>query len=196
MNIRFFLLFLIFLCIFNISCSFKKGFEQNSDTNSLQSQLESKNEALSQIDELSKEEAVIRTAKGNLIIKFYENAAPNTVTRIKELITSGFYDGLIFHRVVPNFVIQTGDPTQTGSGGSGKKLKAEFSSLKHKKGTVAMARTQDVDSADSQFYIALTDLPQLDGQYTIFGQVVSGENILSQIIKGDKIISMSLRDDK
>lgn len=139
---------------------------------------------------LSSSSIVIKTARGNIEFKLYPKKAPNTVTRIIELVNSGFYDGIKFHRVVPNFVIQAGDPTGTGTSGSGKNLKAEFNDIQHIKGTVAMARTQDPDSADSQFYIALTTLPHLDGKYTIFGQVVDGMDVISKIQQEDVIISM------
>jgi len=139
---------------------------------------------------LSQESIVIKTVHGNITFKLYPKKAPNTVTRVIKLVNDGFYDGLKFHRVVPNFVIQTGDPTESGRGGSGKKLKAEFNDAQHIKGTVAMARTDDPDSADSQFYIALNTLPHLDGKYTVFGQVVDGLDILNKIKKGDVIISM------
>ena len=139
---------------------------------------------------LSKAKITIKTAYGNITFKLYPKQAPNTVTRIIELTNQGFYDGIIFHRVVSNFVVQGGDPTGTGTSGSGKKLKAEFNSLQHIKGTVAMARAQDPDSADSQFYIALTTLPHLDQKYTVFGQVVEGLDHLVKIKKGDKILSM------
>lgn len=139
---------------------------------------------------LSQESIIIKTVHGNIIFKFYPQKAPNTVTRIIKLVNEGFYDGLKFHRVVPNFVIQAGDPTATGSGGSGKKLKAEFNDAQHIKGTVAMARTSDPDSADSQFYISLNTLPHLDGKYTVFGQVVEGLEVLNKVKQGDVIISM------
>lgn len=139
---------------------------------------------------LSQESIVIKTVHGNITFKFYPQKAPNTVTRIIKLVNDGFYDGLKFHRVVPNFVIQAGDPTATGSGGSGKKLKAEFNDAQHIKGTVAMARTNDLDSADSQFYIALNTLPHLDGKYTVFGQVVEGLDVINKVKQGDVIISM------
>ena len=113
----------------------------------------------------------IETAKGNIVFEMYPDTAPKTVARITELIKKDFYNGIKFHRVVPGFVIQGGDPKGDGTGGSGVKLPAEFSKLKHVTGTVAMARSQDPNSADSQFYICLADQPGLDGQYTIFGQV-------------------------
>jgi len=140
---------------------------------------------------LSTSSIVIRTVHGNITFKLYATHAPNTSRRIVELTKEGFYDGLTFHRVVPNFVVQGGDPQGNGTGGSGRKLKAEFNDLQHIRGTVAMARSQDPDSADSQFYIALSTLPHLDKKYTIFGQVIEGGDLLDKISVGDKIISMS-----
>lgn len=137
--------------------------------------------------------ARFKTAYGDILIKFKPKKAPATVSRIKTLISQNFYNGIVFHRVVPNFVIQAGDPTGTGSGGSGLKLKAEFSDLKHKPGTVAMARLgSDINSADSQFYICLGTPSHLDGQYTIFAEVSSGMDVVKKIKKGDKIIKATL----
>ena len=141
------------------------------------------------------QEAVIRTKRGNINIKFLPTKAPNTVKRIKKLIEEKFYDGIQFHRVVPNFVIQAGDPTGTGVGGSGKNINAEFNDMKHVKGSVAMARLgHDTNSADSQFYIALSTLPHLDNKYTIFAIVSDGIEVLDRIKKGDKIESIRLKD--
>jgi cyclophilin family peptidyl-prolyl cis-trans isomerase len=142
---------------------------------------------------LSHAVATIMTDKGAIKFKFYTKDAPNTVARIVELIRSGFYNGLTFHRVVPGFVIQGGDPNGNGTGGSGQKLKAEFNSRKHVEGTVAMARASDPDSADSQFYIALGALPQLDGQYTVFGQVVEGMDVVKKIAIGDKMTKVTVQ---
>ena len=145
-------------------------------------------------EEIQSEFAILTTPKGEIHIKFLPNKAPETVLRIKKLISDKFYHGIQFHRVVPNFVIQAGDPTGTGVGGSGKKIKAEFNDEIHTKGTVAMARLgHDVDSADSQFYIALSTLPHLDKKYTVFGKVIKGLNVLDEIKKGDKIISFDLK---
>ena len=132
-----------------------------------------------------KQRAVIETDKGNMTIEFYPEVAPETVKRISELIQEGFYNGLTFHRVVAGFVIQGGDPQGNGSGGSGKNIKAEFNSRKHIRGTVAMARSADPDSADSQFYICLAPQPSLDGKYTVFGQVVEGMEVIDKIVVGD-----------
>lgn len=141
---------------------------------------------------LSDMKAIITTIHGNIVFKFYPQKAPNTVTRIVQLIQNGFYNGIAFHRVESNYVIQTGDPTGTGTGGSGYKLKAEFNDIPHTKGIVAMARAIDPDSADSQFYISLGTLTHLDGQYTVFGKVIEGEDLLSKIAVGDKILSLTL----
>lgn len=134
----------------------------------------------------------IKTVHGDIVFKLLKETAPITTARFEELAKEGFYNGLVFHRVIPGFVVQGGDPTGTGAGGSGKKIKAEFSDLKHIKGTVAMARARDVNSADSQFYFSLGEHPHLDGKYTIFGKVVEGIDVLDKIQKGDKMLSVSL----
>ena len=136
--------------------------------------------------------AVLKTSHGSLTIRFYPHKAPQTVSRITTLIKEKFYDGITFHRVVPNFVVQGGDPSGTGAGGSGQTIPAEFNDIPHVKGTVAMARKQTPNSADSQFYIALSRLQHLDGQYTVFGHVTEGIDIIDKIRKGDKIISFIL----
>ena len=122
---------------------------------------------------------------GRVVIQLRPDVAPKTVARIKELARQGFYDGTPFHRVIPNFMAQGGDPTGTGTGGSGRRLEAEFSALKHQRGTVSMARASDVNSADSQFFICFAPAPHLDGQYTVFGQVVEGMEFVDRIKKGD-----------
>jgi len=135
----------------------------------------------------------IKTIHGDIIIKFLPEYAPNTVARMKELISSDFYNGLKFHRVIPGFVAQGGDPKGNGTGGSGTKLKAEFSDkIKHKKGSVAMARSSDPNSADSQFYISYGAAPHLDGKYTIFGEVIEGMEYAEQLQVGDKMILVTL----
>lgn len=141
---------------------------------------------------LSAASASMRTIHGDIVFRFYTKAAPRTSARIMQLIQNKFYDGLVIHRAIPNFIIQTGDPTGTGTGGSGTKLKAEFNELQHIKGTMGMARGIDKDSADSQFYISLTTLSHLDGKNTVFGQVVDGLDILPKLSKGDRIISITL----
>lgn len=122
---------------------------------------------------------------GRVVIQLRPDLAPNHVARIKELVRQGFYDGIVFHRVMKGFMAQTGDPTGTGSGGSGKKLAAEFSSEPHVRGIVSMARANDPNSADSQFFICFDDARFLDGKYTVWGQVVSGMEYVDQIKMGD-----------
>ena len=121
---------------------------------------------------------------GRVVIQMRPDLAPKTVARIKELVRSGFYDGLLFHRVIDGFMAQTGDPKGDGTGGSGTKLPAEFSNEHHVRGTVSMARAADPNSADSQFFICLAPAPHLDGAYTIWGQVVSGMEYVDNIKKG------------
>lgn len=134
----------------------------------------------------------IKLASGLVQIELYPGEAPKTVEQITRLAKSGFYNGKIFHRVEPGFVVQGGDPTGTGRGGSGKNIPAEFNKHKHVKGTVAMARTSDPNSADSQFYICLGDAPFLDGQYTVFGKVTSGMEFVDKIKVGDKMVEVSV----
>jgi peptidylprolyl isomerase len=122
---------------------------------------------------------------GRVVIELRPDLAPNHVARIKELARQGFYDGIAFHRVIEGFMAQTGDPRGDGTGGSGKKLKAEFSKEKHVRGTASMARAQSPDSADSQFFICFKPAPYLDGKYTVWGKVVSGMEHVDAIKKGD-----------
>jgi peptidylprolyl isomerase len=128
---------------------------------------------------------ILELKDGKVVIDLRPDLAPRTVKRIKQLAREKFYDGIVFHRVIDGFMAQTGDPTGTGSGGSGKNLKAEFSSAHHVRGTLSMARAQNVNSADSQFFICFKPAPFLDGQYTIFGQVVQGMEFVDNIKKGD-----------
>lgn len=152
--------------------------------------------ALDEVDEqgLSRAVAVIQTTRGRIRFRFYSKDAPRTVMRIATLIQQGFYSGLNFHRVVPGFVIQGGDPSGSGAGGSGVRLPAEFNSRKHIPGTVAMARAADPDSADSQFYISLGTHPQLDGQYTVFGQLIEGQEVAMQVQPGDRMTTVTLSE--
>lgn len=121
---------------------------------------------------------------GRVVIELRPDLAPGHVERIKELTRQGFYDGLKFHRVIEGFMAQTGDPRGDGTGGSGKKLPAEFSAEKHVRGTVSMARAMDPNSADSQFFIVFEPAPHLDRQYTIWGRVVEGMEFVDRIKKG------------
>ena len=122
---------------------------------------------------------------GRVVIEMLPNAAPKHVARIKELVRQGFYDGIVFHRVIDGFMAQTGDPTGTGMGGSGKKLPEEFNSEPHVRGTASMARAMDPNSADSQFFICFADARFLDRQYTVWGKVTSGMEFVDKIKKGD-----------
>ena len=134
----------------------------------------------------------IETKYGNIEIELYAKDAPKTVARISELAKKGFYDGLTFHRVVPGFVVQGGDPAGNGTGGSGQNLPAEFNSRQHVEGTLAMARASDPNSADSQFYISLGRHPHLDNNYTVFGQVTKGMDAVKQIKQGDKMTKVTV----
>jgi len=137
--------------------------------------------------------AEITMEKGGIIkIDFFPDDAPNTVDNFITLAEKGFYDGLTFHRVEPNFVVQGGDPKGDGTGGPGYKVKAEFNKQQHVRGAVAMARGQDPDSAGSQFYITLAPAHFLDGRYTVFGKVTSGMNIVDNIKNGDKMTSVRI----
>jgi len=121
---------------------------------------------------------------GRVVIELDPTAAPKHVARIKELTRQGFYDGVKFHRVIPGFMAQTGDPTGTGMGGSGQKLAAEFNRTSHVRGVVSMARAHDINSADSQFFIVFADARFLDGNYTAFGRVTSGMEFVDKIKAG------------
>jgi peptidylprolyl isomerase/peptidyl-prolyl cis-trans isomerase B (cyclophilin B) len=135
-----------------------------------------------------KQAAVITLEKGGeIVIEFFPQDAPKTVENFVTLAKKGFYNGLTFHRVVPGFVAQGGDPRGNGTGGPGYTVKAEFNKQKHLRGTLAMARSQDPDSAGSQFYICLGPQPSLDGQYTVFGKVTKGMEIVDGIKVGDRM---------
>ena len=134
----------------------------------------------------------METDKGTIEFVLYPDTAPNTVASFISLAQKGFYDGLTFHRVVADFVIQSGDPNGDGSGGPGYRIKAEFNARQHLEGTVAMARGDDPDSAGSQFYICLTPQPGLDGNYTVFGQLTRGMDVVKAIQIGDKILKVTL----
>lgn len=144
---------------------------------------------------------------GRVVIEMLPEVAPKHVTRIKELVREGFYDGLIFHRVIPGFMAQTGDPLGNGTGGSGQNLPAEFSDEKFVAGVLGMARSQDPNSADSQFFIMFDNASHLNGSYTVWGRVVDGMENVNNIKKGsarangeidgepDKIVSMKVAAD-
>ena len=130
---------------------------------------------------------ILDTTKGQVVIEMRPDLAPGHVARIKELVRQGFYDGIVFHRVIEDFMAQTGCPHGTGTGGSGQKLKAEFSKEKHVRGTVSMARAQSPDSGDSQFFICFDDASFLDGKYTVWGQVTSGMENVDKIKRGEPV---------
>lgn len=135
------------------------------------------------------EVAIIHTTKGDMVVEFWPDVAPNTVENFKKLARSGFYDGTAFHRIIKGFMIQGGDPLTKdkskedlyGTGGPGYQIKAEFNNRKHQKGVISMARAAHPDSAGSQFFICHGDAPFLDGKYTAFGKLIKGEDVLDKI---------------
>ena len=154
------------------------------------------------MSEKSSEAAVVvlETSKGQVEIEMKPELAPNHVARITELVKQGFYDGIIFHRVIPGFMAQTGDPTGTGTGGSGENLNAEFTDYEYVEGTVGMARAMNPNSADSQFFICFEGCSHLTGQYTVWGQVTVGMDVVRKINEGqppaepDQIVSARMKD--
>ena len=144
---------------------------------------------------------ILETSQGTVVVAMRPELAPRHVARIRQLVREGFYDGVVFHRVIDGFMAQTGDPTGTGTGGSGVKLKAEFSGEPHVRGTVSMARSQSPDSGDSQFFICFEDAPWLNGQYTVWGTVVEGMQNVDKIKRGepvtdpDQIVSARIKLD-
>ena len=143
---------------------------------------------------------LLETSQGQVEIKMLPELAPKHVARITELASNGFYDGIIFHRVIPGFMAQTGDPDGTGMGGSGQKLEAEFTDYEYREGTVGMARSMNPNSGDSQFFICFEGCGHLTGQYTVWGQVEHGMDTVRKIAIGeppadpDKIVSASVID--
>jgi len=143
-----------------------------------------------------KQTAVITMEKGGeIVIDFYPADAPKTVENFVKLAKKGFYDGVVFHRREENFVIQGGDPKGNGTGGPGYTIPAEFNKQKHVRGAVAMARTQDPNSAGSQFYICLAPANFLDGQYTVFGIVTKGMDVVDKVKVGDKMKTVKIVED-
>jgi peptidyl-prolyl cis-trans isomerase B (cyclophilin B) len=145
----------------------------------------------------SNEVAVIKTNEGEMVVEFWTDAAPKTVENFKKLARSGFYNGTTFHRIVKGFMIQGGDPNSKdpgkessyGEGGPGYKIKAEFNDHSHERGVISMARSSDPDSAGSQFFICLAPVPRLDHQYTTFGKLIKGDDVLEKI--GDTAVTMN-----
>ena len=144
---------------------------------------------------------ILETSKGKVVIGMRPDLAPNHVARIKELVRGGFYDDIVFHRVIDGFMAQTGCPEGTGTGGSGQKLKAEFNAEPHVRGTVSMARAGDPNSGDSQFFICFDDATFLDRQYTAWGNVIEGMENVDKIKRGepvrdpDKIVKATIAAD-
>jgi peptidylprolyl isomerase len=144
---------------------------------------------------------ILETTKGKVSIAMRPDLAPGHVAHIKALVRKGFYDGIVFHRVIDGFMAQTGCPHGTGTGGSGKKLKAEFNREPHVRGTVSMARSNDPDSGDSQFFICFDDASFLNGKYTVWGQVTEGMDNVDKIKRGepvqnpDKIVTARMAAD-
>lgn len=156
-------------------------------------EVKSKKFTKEEIKKMSDTKAVIETKFGNIELKFFPDIAPNHVNNFIELAKKGFYDGTIFHRVIPGFMIQGGDPnskdpnkSRHGMGGPGYQVKAEFSNKSHKRGILSMARAQDPDSAGSQFFICVADSFFLDKQYTVFGEVVSGMDVVDKIVSAPR----------
>jgi cyclophilin family peptidyl-prolyl cis-trans isomerase len=159
-------------------------------TSAASAEMKSRKFSKEEIKRMAETKAVIETKFGNMVVRFFPDVAPNHVNNFIELAKKGFYDGTTFHRVIPGFMIQGGDPNskdpdnpRLGMGGPGYTVKAEFNNRPHKRGTLSMARAADPDSAGSQFFICVADAPFLDRQYTVFGEVVSGMDV------GDKIVN-------
>jgi peptidyl-prolyl cis-trans isomerase B (cyclophilin B) len=169
-----------FLAVMAVACLLAQG---------VSAEVKSKKITKEEIKKMAETTAVIETKFGNIELKFFPDVAPNHVNNFIELAKKGFYDGTIFHRVIPGFMIQGGDPNSKspnkashGTGGPGYTIKAEFSDKAHKRGTLSMARAADPNSAGSQFFVCVADAPFLDKQYTVFGEVVSGMDVVDKIV--------------
>ena len=169
------IVFVLFLCLFA-----SKVFSQ---------EVRSRKFSPEEVKKMSEQRAIIHTNLGDITLKFFPEVAPNHVNNFIELAKKGFYNGTTFHRVIPKFVIQGGDPnsknpdrSKHGMGGPGYQLKAEFNKKPHRRGTLSMARSGHPDSAGSQFFICVADIPSLDGQYTVFGEVVKGMEVVDKIV--------------
>lgn len=189
---KFFLIIsILLLAAFVISCGTQNEDEANEQVEQTENETEKNKNG-----QLSKDEnpVVTITMENNeqIVIELYPDIAPNTVNNFISLIEEGFYDGLIFHRVIPDFMIQGGDPDGNGTGGPGYSIKGEFDSngfdndLKHTRGVISMARSQHPDSAGSQFFIMVSDSPHLDGDYAGFGEVVEGMDIVDSIVSVER----------
>ena len=170
------LIFFIFFLTLSISQSFSQGVQYKKFSSE-------------EVKSMSEQQAIIHTTLGDITLKFFPEVAPNHVNNFIELAKKGFYNGTTFHRVVPKFVIQGGDPntkspdrSRHGMGGPGYQIKAEFNNKSHRRGTLSMARSAHPDSAGSQFFICVADVPFLDKQYTMFGEVVKGMEVVDKIV--------------
>jgi len=180
----------------------KQSSAQSSEDRAAKLAEKAAKEASTEADKSGKQQyGVVETNKGKIVFQLFPHKAPKTVANFVKLANEGFYDGIKWHRVVPGFVIQGGDPLSKdadpkndGLGGPGYKIKAEFNDVPHQRGTVAMARAQDPDSAGSQFYICLEPQPQLDGQYTVFGQVVEGMDVVDSIQQYDLMTKVYIEE--
>ncbi len=203
---HFMILFAVILSVTWVSCSKKKTEEKNiekakTETSTSAQQVKRPLSAAEIQEKIAAvraqpaepvqpgEVAVIETSMGEIVFKFFPDVAPNHCANFKKLANSGFYDGITFHRVIPNFMIQTGDiltadadPSNDGTGMPGYSINAEFSNISHKRGIVSMARRQDPNSAGSQFFICVADAPWLDGKYSVFGQVIRGMDVADKIV--------------
>jgi peptidyl-prolyl cis-trans isomerase B (cyclophilin B) len=171
---------LLIVLVFSLTLLISQSFSQ---------EVRYKNFSPEEVKKMSEQQAIIHTKLGDITLKFFPDVAPNHVNNFIELAKKGFYNGTIFHRVVPKFVIQGGDPnsknsdrSKHGMGGPGYSVKAEFSNKPHKRGTLSMARSAHPDSAGSQFFICVADAPFLDGKYTVFGEVVKGIEVADKIV--------------
>jgi peptidyl-prolyl cis-trans isomerase B (cyclophilin B) len=172
---------LILMCfVFSLTLSLSPSFSEEVRYKTFSSE---------EVKKMSEQQAIIHTKLGDITLKFFPEVAPNHVNNFIELAKKGFYNGTIFHRVVPKFVIQGGDPnskdpdrSKHGTGGPGYTVKAEFGNTPHKRGTLSMARSAHPDSAGSQFFICVAATPPLDGKYTVFGEVVKGMEVVDKIV--------------
>jgi peptidyl-prolyl cis-trans isomerase B (cyclophilin B) len=162
-------------------------------TSLVSAEVKNKKFSKKEIKKMSDQMAVIKTKFGDIKLKFFPDVAPNHVNNFIELSKKGFYNGTVFHRIIPNFMIQGGDPNSKdhdrarhGIGGPGHTVKAEFSNKSHKRGTLSMARSAHPDSAGSQFFICVADTSHLDGQYTVFGEVVEGLEVVDKIVSQER----------
>lgn len=184
---------ILFICMIFVSVFCLTGCGVEEDLLGISYDQDGNVEQLDQYDTENPVVAMYIEDYGSIVMELYPDVAPNTVNNFISLVTSGFYDNNSFHRLVPNFVLQGGDPNGTGTGGPGYTIEGEFSEngfendLKHEKWVVSMARSQDYDSAGSQFFIMLGDAESLDGQYAAFGRVIDGKEIVNRIVRNEGV---------